>query len=521
MVKRPPAERKRLPPELEAFATGQETRLRLRRPRVDRGELRDPREGYVIAGVANRDARSVFDVRIAAMQDLWQGGEAPPAAREELGGHLCDALRLRLWRARRITDFAVMAEEIVGIPVALARELAEASSERIGVSLSALSERDVALWLRTEAGLFEGDVKARVRIEGIGPDAAVTIRVALEHASPALAGAGFRHAPLAREREAVRGPRPDREGNLRGGRRPDEAPEQALTPEAYAGEPPLRGEDPPAPPGARLLTRSPASRGRGSFRSAEGDFDSDRVHDERPEGEGGAGRGFGQARGRGGFRELDRPEREGRPSRGFGEKRPHAGFRSGRDKPEPSGRGFGKNGRGAGSRSGWDDAEPSGRGFGEKRPHAGFQADSDRGARGFGKKRPHAGFQADSDRGAGPTGHGFGKKRPRAGFQADSDQGGPAGRGFGRKRPHAAEARGFSDGDGDERGTGSQSKRPHATKSGAKGNGRGGKGSAPAVGRARRPAHKGGQGQAAGKRGKRGDPSAGVRRRDGERRQRK
>ena len=76
VVKRPSEERKRLPPELEAFARSDEERLRIRKPRQDRGKVNDPREGYLIPGVANRDARTVYDQRVQAMQTLWQEGAA-------------------------------------------------------------------------------------------------------------------------------------------------------------------------------------------------------------------------------------------------------------------------------------------------------------------------------------------------------------------------------------------------------------------------------------------------------------
>ena len=68
VVKRPPEQRRKLPPELEAFARSDEEKLRIRRPRTDRGQVKDPREGYTVAGVSNRDARTVYDVRASAMR---------------------------------------------------------------------------------------------------------------------------------------------------------------------------------------------------------------------------------------------------------------------------------------------------------------------------------------------------------------------------------------------------------------------------------------------------------------------
>ena len=43
IVKRPSDERKKLPPELEAFARSQDEKLRLRRPKRDFGRINDPR----------------------------------------------------------------------------------------------------------------------------------------------------------------------------------------------------------------------------------------------------------------------------------------------------------------------------------------------------------------------------------------------------------------------------------------------------------------------------------------------
>ena len=154
IVKRPAEERKRLPPELEAFARSQDEKLRVRRAPPDTGRVRDPREGYTIAGVANRDARAVYDARSEAMRALWADGGAGPDALLELAELFHDALRLALWRARRVTDFDAFAEEVIGVPAKRARALAEEHAARSGEQASELNERSVAVWLRTEAGLW-------------------------------------------------------------------------------------------------------------------------------------------------------------------------------------------------------------------------------------------------------------------------------------------------------------------------------------------------------------------------------
>jgi len=206
VVKRAADERKRLPPELEAFARSQDERLRVKRPRVDRGRLNDPREGYVIPGVSNRDARAVFDVRAEAMRGLWAGGELAPEAQVELRRLLHDAQRLGLWRARRLTDFAAFVEDVLGIPGDRAAELVREHTFESRETEELLTERDVALWLRTEAGLYEGDEAARARIRTTTGGIVLELSIALSNASAGLSGAGVRHAPLARERaEAMAG----------------------------------------------------------------------------------------------------------------------------------------------------------------------------------------------------------------------------------------------------------------------------------------------------------------------------
>jgi hypothetical protein len=209
VVKRPPEQRRKLPPHLEAFARSDEEKLRIRRPRTDRGHVKDPREGYTVAGVSNRDARAVYDVRARAMRELWNDGAADERAIHTLGQLLLDALRLELWEARRLTSFAAFAEEVIGIQASRAEALAEAASARTGEPATPLTERAIALWLRTEAGLYEGDEGARARIRSGEDGAVLEISVSLEASSTALAGVGARHLPLARARDEQ--PRRERE----------------------------------------------------------------------------------------------------------------------------------------------------------------------------------------------------------------------------------------------------------------------------------------------------------------------
>ncbi|MDB4972997.1 MAG: hypothetical protein JWN48_1338, partial [Myxococcaceae bacterium] len=229
VVKRPPEQRRKLPPDLEAFARSDDEKLRIRRPRVDRGLIRDPREGYTVAGVANRDARAVYDVRSVAMRALWDDGAADERALATLGQLFHDALRLELWHARRLTSFAAFAEEVVGVPAERAEALADEAAQRTGEPVTPLTEVAIALWLRTEAGLYEGDEGGRARVRSGDNGLVLELVVDLQEASTALAGVGARHLPLARstpQREEARGSRDDSRGSHED-RRPYEEPRAA------------------------------------------------------------------------------------------------------------------------------------------------------------------------------------------------------------------------------------------------------------------------------------------------------
>jgi hypothetical protein len=201
-VKRPAEERKRLPPELLAFAQSDETRLRLRRPRKDQGKVRDPRESFVIPGVKNADARAVFDARARELSTLWDSGHADDAARRRVGELLRDARRLLLHRAKRIVSFEAFVEQVTGIEPQVAATLVDEARQRANPhdgDEEELTEREIATWLRTEAGLYEGDIGARATVHGRGEGKQLTFTIGLSSASLGIAGAGARHAPLARE----------------------------------------------------------------------------------------------------------------------------------------------------------------------------------------------------------------------------------------------------------------------------------------------------------------------------------
>ena len=494
-MKRSANERKKLPPHLEAFARSQDEKLRVSRPRVDRGRVNDPREGYTIAGVANRDGRSVYDSRSEAMRALWAEGKADEAALAELGQLLHDAQRLVLWRARRLTGFEAFAEEVVGIPAQRAQELVDAHTSQSGEAPSELSERNVAAWLRTEAGAYEGDERARARIISTAQGLKLVLTVSLAGASTALAGVGNRHAPLAREQDGTVDVAPARrpaapapaepisarasEGAHPSARAPEGAHPSARAPEgAHPSARAPEGAHPSAraPEGAHPSARAPEGA-HPSARAPEGAHPSARapegahrraVSEPMPAG----ARLLTRKRSREEVGDdLDeraaptpvaRPDSEERPARPFGardrqpaprdrsEKRPALGGEQGKrtfgarsGSPE---RGF------AGKATHGDDRRGAADSRGEKRPFGAKASFGEK--RGFDDKRATA-FGAKARFGDKPARPAFGDKRT-----ADTKGS------FGDKRPFAERA-----GAGEKRGFGAKRAADGGFKGGAGGGG--------------------------------------------------
>lgn len=153
---------RKLPPDLEELASGRRDALRPRRK--PRGRIHDTRVAGLIAGVANHEARRVYDGRLERLRAA--------AARDDenaLEEQLCVAVLLGLWRARSITAFESFAQDVVGVDHARAWQLAERGAARLGVSLERLPDVAVALWMRSESALVErhpeGSVAVRVENE--------------------------------------------------------------------------------------------------------------------------------------------------------------------------------------------------------------------------------------------------------------------------------------------------------------------------------------------------------------------
>ena len=166
VVRRSRDERKRLPEDLEAFAGGDDDAL-WRRPNKRR--IDDPRPVQLVPGVANRDARAVYEARRRRAEQARDAGDEDALAVE-----LAEAARLRVWRGHSVVDWDVYTEEVLALP----------------------RERVKAL---REAGLLEAHPEGAVRGRGAGDALTLTIEVPVDRAAPALAAMGRRATPLARE----------------------------------------------------------------------------------------------------------------------------------------------------------------------------------------------------------------------------------------------------------------------------------------------------------------------------------
>jgi hypothetical protein len=156
----------------------------------------DSRIAGLIPGVANHEARRVYDARVALLRQAHSAGDEAV-----LAAGLCDAIRLGLWRARSVTGYEALAHDVVGIEVARAWELAERDAARRALPLERMPDIAVAVWLRTESALLDtcpqGSVE--VRVDGEQLRIGVTLPMAPpEVVADALAAVGRNAANLAR-----------------------------------------------------------------------------------------------------------------------------------------------------------------------------------------------------------------------------------------------------------------------------------------------------------------------------------
>jgi hypothetical protein len=116
----------------------------------------------LVAGVANHEARRVYDERLSQMGAALAAGDD-----DRLGQGLLEAHLLGLWRARSVMGFDALAQGVLGVDTERARALAAAAAERLSVPVvEQLPDIAVALWLRSEAALLDH-----------GQTSAVTVRL--------------------------------------------------------------------------------------------------------------------------------------------------------------------------------------------------------------------------------------------------------------------------------------------------------------------------------------------------------
>ena len=198
---------RKLPPDLEDLASGRRDELRPRRKA--RGRLSDTRVRGLVAGVANHEARRVYDERLAQMSAALAAGDD-----DRLGQGLLESQLLGLWRARSVMGFDALAQGVLGVEPERARALSAAAAERLGVALvEQLPDIAVALWLRSEAALLDhgktSTVTVRMRdgklelslVAPLAPVAAI---------AEAVAAIGRSAAGLARAIETERGAEEER-----------------------------------------------------------------------------------------------------------------------------------------------------------------------------------------------------------------------------------------------------------------------------------------------------------------------
>jgi hypothetical protein len=153
-----------LPPDYEDLAAGRRDSLRPRRR--PRGRIGDTRVAGLIAGVANHEARRVYDARVERARKAFESG-----SEDELAQQLLEAVRLGLWRARSVVDFEAFALHVLGVEPARASELTARAAARADLALERLPDLAVALWIRSEAALLErcplGAIDVRVADEKI------------------------------------------------------------------------------------------------------------------------------------------------------------------------------------------------------------------------------------------------------------------------------------------------------------------------------------------------------------------
>lgn len=297
---------------------------------------------YLVAGVANRDARAVAAGRVERMKAEFEArGEA---ASKELGDWLFEASQLGLWRAMNVTAFESFVEDVLALPLEEARGWLREAELRRGSTAVRLRDEAVAVWMRTEAAFVAAAPSARAWITKTADEREwLHLELPVEDSSKAIAEAGRKHAILAADRELGRGGGAARSDDRRPRSDRDEAPVQR-PPREGDREMSIPRNRPPQRP--RFDDRGPPRRGPGG-----GGGDRPRFDDRGP------------PRGRPRSDDRDGPPRGRAPSGGgdrprFDDRGPPRGRGPGGDRPRFDDRGPPRGRPPSGDRPRFDDRGP-------------------------------------------------------------------------------------------------------------------------------------------------------------------
>ena len=164
---------RQLPPNFQALATGERPPRRQRAP-----ALQDDRDHGLIPGVGNRQARAAYELRLAPLLEASTDDER----RQQL---LAEVQLLALWRAKHLTGFNAFAQDVLDTPPSEARESARLGAEAMGLTLSALPDLTIALWIRSEAAL--ADACPGASVSATGGQSGISLTLRLPTSAPARA----------------------------------------------------------------------------------------------------------------------------------------------------------------------------------------------------------------------------------------------------------------------------------------------------------------------------------------------
>ncbi len=147
----------------------------------------------LVPGVANRDARAVYEARERRLRAAIEERTG-----DELAIQLAEAARMGVWRGHSIVAWEAFVEDVLGLGLAEARELKARGAELIGSADPAPDEL-IASWMRAEAGLLEGNADGVVHLRGPRGSERLVLEIPAADAPTALSAVGRRLAPIARD----------------------------------------------------------------------------------------------------------------------------------------------------------------------------------------------------------------------------------------------------------------------------------------------------------------------------------